>query len=1032
MAVFVTKDEASLVAALRRGTLPEAMTAAGVRWAMRPEGLTLELPSIPSASQRSALLRAGLRPQRSGLPGASSASCWAEVVRCVQTPDPELPIAQALFVVPYETTAQTLRLLLGLGCTDLEMMSFATPTGERQTAVRAVAPPYYALLRSERVYLQTTPRLWVRMGWQHPLADTLHPPQNHHVLIDPEEGWLPLQDGPWATLREQIDLAPPSHSGTQLLDPPRLAVQLRLTRQSAQRPPALWVLRHDATSQLDALVASTPSSALDDLQFAVVQADGGPSVLLRRRRGARSSASLSFQRAETYVSHPRLERLHIPAQTGVSPPLRTDQLARALCDDNDDIAWLVPETDALPTDFAVRSLPEAAFVSLAQWVDYVASQHREVLCEWMDNAVFEFEPFTRRRDPLPQEAPPAERTSRRRRATSPAPQPSVEQGVVAPAPRASAAPRPLVSPQLPRANVHVTQLERALLEDLTLAEDPQHWIALAEQYGAAGRAREGSLAWAHALSLVPDAERTRLARRALQGFDAAESQRLVAKPSAHQAGQVVLHALALPTVPSAMARWIRTHDLVLDTRCYWAFWDRWSAATHDPLARAHATETVLGRLRGGLARRDLPAFIRTDGSDQDELTADALADALEELRDTVRSTPRSKSPVEADEGLTRCYTELAFAWGFARLGRDDACASAIEGSAQAFESVPGDPGDVVHRNARASYRERIAQAQDGMQLHAPLSIERRRELDAMPKMERYKLDRLRQASLILDTSADLDPFARFTATSGPSLPPDARPESLAKALEARLSSDALGDEGVFEVLRWATLLPPHLASPRLEALRLACRGLSLEQRAAALEVLFRLASVCDRDDQVREAFEALHPLLAHQAVSTSRVLARLASLLRRHGLASAAANELRHALDDETLSNTQRLELASALAPLGDVRPLLEATPQALASIEPARTPPSERLAVARVLMRGLGQASAGQAIAAARRLAHDGLPHVTDALNTNTHFCRALIHLVETWVVSLARPDALLSPRARDFVDEQEHQLRHRLFALP
>jgi len=1032
MSVFVAKDEGLLVAALRQGTVPEAISAAPVQWVRRPDGLGLDLPTTPSPSERAALIRAGFRPQRSGLSETSSASCWAEVARCVRAPDPELPIAEALFLVPFERTAEATRLLLGLGCNDLEMMSFATSSHERRTAIRAVAPPYYALLRLERAYLQTSPRVWVRMGWEHPLSDALRPPDHHHILVDPDENWLPLEDGPWATLREQIDLDAPLRHNTQHLDPPRLEVQLRLTRHSAQHPPALWVLREEAASQLDALVASTPSAALDDLQFAVVQTQHEPCVLLRRRRGARTPASLSFQRAQAYVAHPRLERVHVPARTEVSPPLRTDQLARALCDNNDDIVWLVPEDDTVPTSFSVRSVPETAFVSLGRWVDYVASRHREALCEWMDNAVFEFEPFTRSRDALPQAPTSAERTPRQRRRPSPAPQAPDEPRVAATAPRLSPAPRPLVAPEFPHTNVHVTQLEQALLDDLMLARDPEHWVALAQRYGATGRAREGSLAWAHALSLVPDAARTDLSRQAIQGFDATESQRLVAKPSAHQAAQVVLHALALQSVPSAVAGWIRTHDTVLDTRSYWAFWDRWSAATHDPLARAHATDAVLGRLRGGLAPRDLPAFIRADGSGQDELTVDALAGALEELRSAVRSTPRAKSPVEAVEGLTHCYTELAFAWGFARLGRDDACAAAVEASERAFESALADPGDVVHHHARASYRERITQARDGMHLHAPLSIERRRELDAMPKMERYTLDRLRQASLILDTSADLDPFARFSATSTPALPPDARPESLARALETRLAGDPLGDEGVFEVMRWATLLPPHLTSPRLEALRIACTRLPVDRRARPLEVLLRLASVCDRDDEVRETYGALHPVLADQAASASRALGRLASLLRKHGLANAAATQIRGALDNKTLAKTEQLELVSALAPLGDVSPLLEATPQALAGIEPARTPQAERLAVARVLMRGLGQASTGQAIAAAKRLAQDSLPHVTDALNTNTHFCRALIHLVETWVVSLARPDALLSRRARDFVDEQEHQLRHHLFALP
>lgn len=1033
MAVFVAKDEGLLVAALRSGALPDALTVAPVRWANTPEGVALQLPTTPSPLLRTALKDAGFVPRRSGLPDATEASCWAEVVRCAPAPDPALPLAQALFLVPYEEAAAATSLLLSLGCTDQESMSFAGlgESGDaRWSVIRAVEPPYYALLRLERAYLPTSPGVWVRVGWTHPLAAVLRAPAGQHLLVDPHSTWFHLDDGPWVTLREQLEVQTPARRHTRPLDPPRLRVELELTPTSSGAPPALWVLRHEGRAQLDTLVSSTPSSTLEGLQFAVVETNAEPTIVLRPSRTARVSPPLSFRHAEAYAPHPRLERLFLPLRTNVSPPLRTEQLAQALVPDPDDIAWLVPTGDSHPRPFAVESLSENAFAPLPDWIDYVASQHRDALQVWMDDTVFAFESFTRLRDPAPTEPAPRERSPRRRRYTAPSELSPVPQTPASsPASEVTPAAMPLTLTEVPRADARATALEQALLEDLSRTRDPDAWLTLARHYHASGRDREGCLAWAHALALVPDAARSEVARQAVGAFGTTESRRLVPNPSAHQATRTVLHALALDTVPTAMADWIRAHDALLDTRSYWAFWEHWSAATHDPLARARATDSVLERLRGGLAPRDVPAFVRADGSNPDGLSSDTLCNTLSELRLALAHTARARSPAEAPEGLTRCYTELAFAWGFARLGRDDACDAALEASEQAFRSASGDPNDPVHQHARAAYRERIVQARDGVHLHAPLSVERRRELGAMPKMERYKVDRLRQASRILDSAADLDPFARFSIGHEDGLPPDARPEVLARALDERLASSTLDDAAVFEVLRWSALLPAHLASMRLPALRSACDALPGPMQASALETLLRLASTCERDDEVREVFEMLHQLLGHHPASAAQALGRAANLASRHGLTEATATELRLALDDDEFGETDLLELACALAPFGDAEPLLEATPSALASTASARTAPAQRLDLARVLMRGLGQASGAHAIAAAKRLAEDALPHVTDTLNTNTHFCRALIHLVESWVVGLARPDALLSQRARDLVDEQEHLLRHHIF---
>jgi hypothetical protein len=124
---------------------------------------------------------------------------------------------------------------------------------------------------------------------------------------------------------------------------------------------------------------------------------------------------------------------------------------------------------------------------------------------------------------------------------------------------------------------------------------------------------------------------------------------------------------------------------------------------------------------------------------------------FDRFRTLIRSAPRRRSNVEAPVFLSAPYLEFLIGVGLARLGRSDDAISVI-GAAQ--KTLPDDP---LHACAAVSFRSRAAAPADRRSIEelAPEAY------DALDAFHRYKLDRLRQGSVLLEPYCVPDAVLRF-------------------------------------------------------------------------------------------------------------------------------------------------------------------------------------------------------------------------------------------------------------------------------
>src|SRR5262249_9988977 len=90
---------------------------------------------------------------------------------------------------------------------------------EQRVLLRVIGPPYYTLLRAidklevdgvrVAAYLERSPNVWVEVGWNHPLAAAIRPPEKQLLLMRPPRQWTFLADAPFHAVYEILDFKLP-------------------------------------------------------------------------------------------------------------------------------------------------------------------------------------------------------------------------------------------------------------------------------------------------------------------------------------------------------------------------------------------------------------------------------------------------------------------------------------------------------------------------------------------------------------------------------------------------------------------------------------------------------------------------------------------------------------------------------------------------------------------------------------------------------------------------------------------------------
>src|SRR5262249_46266893 len=157
----------------------------------------------------------------------------------------------------------------------------------------------------------------------------------------PPRAWTTLDDAPFQDIYEILDFALPAapvnwKEGTAQ---EKFKVALRLGPSSSTEPAQLWVVRDNAVAQLDKLVSEAHDTLLERLAFAVAEADGETTIVLRVRPSKHAPPALVLQGKE-FRPVAKMHNLFLPVRQDLQPRLRRDVVRQLLADDPDKIVWL--------------------------------------------------------------------------------------------------------------------------------------------------------------------------------------------------------------------------------------------------------------------------------------------------------------------------------------------------------------------------------------------------------------------------------------------------------------------------------------------------------------------------------------------------------------------------------------------------------------------------------------------------------------------------------------------------------------------
>lgn len=1069
MEAFVFPSQEALQVALRTGLVPAAVHRAPARVGVTGDGELEVAPSVAIPGPARKLLEtAGVR-LRHPSSAMKDVSCWAEALPPRRVGEPEGALGTVLLSLDdHATLLEVCGELLRLGCDRQELCLGSGPV---QALLRVVEPPWYVLSRALdhldglRAFVPTPPgqdAVWVELGFTHPLDDALESPGEGLLLVTGEGHWWRLPAGQWLDVDQLVvpSSLPVAERLAPRADAPRVEVKLQLARAARAETPTLFVVP-DGRAKVEALVRSTPEAQLDNVLFVVA----GDTVVLRARPGR--EANTGALPGDPYARVAEMPNLFSPAGMTVEPPLRRDRLRTWLAPDPDVVSWLTPSEKG----FRRASVADAAFRPLSDWVEYVMDGDATTLEAWVRGATFDFEPFVALEDARPAPRPEREdaepedarrvraRRTTRERSTS-APREPVE------APRSAKPPAlALEAPRSPsEAEALMTREEAAFLELDAPADSPERraaWVRLSEMYSRLQRQRDAGMAWAHAVWEAAGQEEARIARRWADTsgvrFDGLLSQ---ATPNVEQTRGAVAHLLASAlegqaSVASRAAEWaafLERFSDDLDVRSFWLSRVALSRLTGgDALGLARARDRLLARLQGGLSLdRDVPRLLRVTGqgtaAGAGSERAQRVAAQLEALLKAFDETPRKRSAVEAPPTLTRAYVHLVFAWGFARLARAERARQLRDGALAVL-----DKNDAVHQFATRAYAARIEQALEGVAPDTPLPPEVSVLLTGLDATNRYKVDRLRHFSQVLESQERVDAFGGYYRT----LIPNARGEELAalrgladpaellQAIEARMAVATDGNLAVEERLRlidglmdFLPQLPESQALPLLQRFLTMADALAAKHRAVVLEDALKIAGHFGRTTLVKQLVaqigSAIKELGAEGVTEIGQMLVAGVRSLRRVGLRDEAGELLSRASTvlkgEDTKTLEARLGLASGFAYLGAFAQAQPIVDEVLARLgRESGLNPSDRMKLSRAAARAMSHASTDVALAGLLRLAGQ-LPFTTDSFNTNSHFSLSMVDLADALVLGHVGDDLTLNETTRRFLDEDEYLVRRRV----
>jgi hypothetical protein len=707
---------------------------------------------------------------------------------------------------------------------------FASPSAPETSCVllRVVGPTYYTLLRaidqtaagtshSVRAYVERAPRVWVEIGHTHPLAPQIKVADRQLVLIRAPRDWLFLDEAPFQDVYDilQFQLPAARVGWVEAKNPKKMPVPLRLTAGNAADVAELWALRDEPVARLDTFVRDADERLIQRLMFAVATDPAGdPTVILRTRPSKLAPPALPLDGAIGYKPYWKLPNLFVPVGKRLHPTLRREAVRRLLADNPDQVIWLHPDGRG---GFTPESVPDAAFRSLEDWVDYVIEADRAPLSAWIDSTRFDFDHFVCKDHGGPKSKPDRGDKEPRSRDEAEGAQgakagspkaPTKGKSAAAPSATAEYLPPPPESRPPNEWKIKLKALEDRFLAVEGSLDAPDRlalWPELAEASAGSGDSTEAAICWLNAIWNTDPASIELLAgwartefpdvgmitesefdRRMKAGTGSVNDHRAVVAGFLWLAAQRPIPPWLVARLP-AIQKYLEVHEGALPVRAAWlAAYRLAQLAGADVLGLARARDRALNRLlNDGLSpERDLPSFLRFAGLRDSERIRGVKEKALE-LHQTVRKW--IEGPAKKDDQILRNlpFVDLFFGFAMAKLGEVTPARRLLEEARLQMETVvPTLPANaqndatvtvaVVRNFLYKAFKYRIEQVIAGKPHTGALPPEVTVDLDDITKsggsggvnnpfkMAQYVIARMREQSHLLEPQEKPDPYGEWT------------------------------------------------------------------------------------------------------------------------------------------------------------------------------------------------------------------------------------------------------------------------------
>jgi len=835
----------TLYLALSKEIAPREVTLAPAAITIDDQGRIYVESTVPlSKTVAKSLDRIGVKgSKRHGSDAPQVVGSWVQILPLTKEREAATlsPQAAVLFEVSNsEDLPKLITEMLRLG-NDRQSVRWLSTTGENASnlaLLRVIGPPYYTLLRALdnstagstngiRAYVEGAPRIWIELGYTHPLVNQLRIADDQIVLIRSPREWTTFDNEPFQDVYDitQFELPVGSIEWEASTAPTKLTVPLRLAPGNATDVAELWVLRDDGVSQLDSLVRDADERLTQRLMFAVAtDTRGARSVILRTRPSKLAPPVLTLEKSLGFKPLWKLPNLYLPVGTRLHPTLRREAVRQLLADDADQVVWLYPNGQGM---FTPESIPDEAFRALNEWVDYVIEAAQEPLAAWIDATRFNFDHYICKDTTGPSTKPDNGDKQPHRSPAPPKQTPRTKTSNKLTSPTEFLPP---IAETKPPSEWKLKQIELekkflAIEGTLDAPERQALWPELAVVNTGTHEYGEAALCWLHALWDTDDFPADWLAgwvRAEFPTHDGAyradNFDRLLTSknPSITDARSLIAVFLWIahqsPT-PSwltnrlpAIQKFLETHEGLLPIRAVWLAGYRLAQlAGKDVLGLARVRDRILQRLldRGLEPERDQPYFLRSAGQ-QDSERLRVIRNMVMDLHQSVR-----KWSDHIPQNLP--YIDLYFAYALAKLSEvtsarnladaaGDVMLKSIPTSAMEYKNLDRIIAAISDNYLYRAFRYRVDQVILGKPHTGQLSEELIDEFDAIDKKSQsdefklkgpnsqsenpfgragYVISRMRDFSRILEPQGGRDPYTRVTRYS------DTLRKELAELLEIR-------------------------------------------------------------------------------------------------------------------------------------------------------------------------------------------------------------------------------------------------------